>query len=198
MRPLYLMILSSVVALAACEREADAPAPDDAPPTKDSSEARALARAVAAAKAAGVAPVARGSDVIGPFMGDDGSLSYTDGEGRVSTFDPSSQELTFALRNPPRVTFKLTPQGAYVMDGGVLEPIAKVPDEAMKYPHVDALMARVIAAASARVEAQREARERVVPAALPASWLSGAPTTDSVGAKECEEHFVDGFYVGCY
>ncbi len=194
----WFLTLSSVVALTACDPRADASAPDDAPPVKDSSEARARARSVAAAKAAGIAAVDADSDVAGPFLGADGALSYTDREGRVSVYDPSTHALTFALRNPPRVTFKLTPEGAYAMDGGVLEPIERVPEVATRYPHVDALMARVIAEATARVEKRRKARERVVPAPLPSSWLSDAPAPAAVGSKECEKHYVDGFYVGCF
>ena len=136
--------------------------------------------------------------MAGPYLGASGELTYTDGEGRVSLYEASTSSLTLALRNPPRVVFKITAEGAYEMDGGVLDPIDRVPDEAGRFPHVDALMARVIVATKERVAKTREARERVVPRPLPASWLSDAPAASDIGEKDCEEHHVDGFYVGCY
>ena len=119
---------------------------------------------------------------------------------REQAYDPREHSVVCALQNPPRVTYKLTPVGAFRMKNIDFEPIDAVPDEVTRYPHAAALIAAVGRATRARIDELEAARdaERRRPAPVPMGWMDDAPSAGALGSDGCDEHHVDGFYVGCY
>ncbi|MEZ4366978.1 MAG: hypothetical protein R2939_11895 [Kofleriaceae bacterium] len=168
------------------------------------------AEAVARASQWGVAGVAAGSGVAGPFLAQDGSLVWADGAGRLTLYLPEYPVIVLAQQDGDhaRHHYVVLPHGNFAIDGaGQATALPQPLPEMNAWPHLDPVAASMVQVLQAKIAQgyQTPPAGSAMPYEL-ASELSRRQheTTmaimDNIGNTNCTEHYDadTGAYLGCW
>lgn len=215
-------LLSAALAAAACTPTQPSPQVGPAPgaqgvattaPPTTGATAGAMtpsADAIARANKWGVAAVAPGSGVAGPFLAADGTLLWADGAGRLTMYLPEHPVIVLAQQNGQHAQHRyvVLPHGNFAVDAaGQATALAQPLPEMNAWPHLEQVATSMVAVLQAMI-----ARGHQVPpagSAVPYELMSELSrrqheTTmsivDNIGGAGCTERYDadTNAYLGCW